>query len=305
MHWKNADPDIPVLKQTKIQAKPTGRNTTTVSSRLAPGRSELSKVPVRQGQEESLVYQSRVGVKFSRGSNPQVYQHLRVGRSVASEYFPLFVCSAVASVGGGGKIRSLDCGRSSARTKNRMVVPSGSGLDTSHASRSSGCEAAPAIWNCRAQQFKLWGGNPELIASCGVSHPEECSSIIFEQLWQSLRAGADPELIRQLDCQFQLTERIEINYKGFDNLTLGKMLNSVQEQIDQQLSSMAKPGAQMCQTSLRLVPTGDPNCFVRAEFSTNQPPRSSLDHFWGWIGWRNGFEVLHNPPNIRSALKFL
>ena len=149
--------------------------------------------------------------------------------------------------------------------------------------------------------FKLWGGNPELIASCGASHPEECSSIIFEHLWQSLRAGADPGLVRQLDCQFQLAEQIKINYKGFDHLTIGKMLKSVQEQIDQQLSSMAKPGAQMCQTSVRLEPAGDPNlnCFVRAEFAKSKPPQASLDRFLGWIGWRNGFEVLHDPPNIR------
>jgi hypothetical protein len=149
--------------------------------------------------------------------------------------------------------------------------------------------------------FKLWGGNPELIASCGVPHPEACSSIIFDRLWQSLRADADPGLVRQLDCQFKLIEQIDINYKGFGNLTVEKMLDSVQEQIDQQMDSLAKSGAQLCQTSLRLEPTGDPNlkCFVRAEFSNDKSPHTSLDRFWGWIGWRNGFEVLNEPPNIR------
>src|SRR5271157_4969792 len=33
--------------------------------------------------------------------------------------------------------------------------------------------------------FKMWGGgNPELMSSCGVRQPEDCSGIIFAQLWQ-------------------------------------------------------------------------------------------------------------------------
>jgi hypothetical protein len=53
--------------------------------------------------------------------------------------------------------------------------------------------------------------------------------------------------------------------------------------------------------SLRIEATGDPdrNCFVRAEFSREHSLSTSLERFWGWVGWRNGFEVLNDPPNIR------
>jgi hypothetical protein len=131
--------------------------------------------------------------------------------------------------------------------------------------------------------FKLWGDNPELMASCGVTDPEECSSIIFDRLWQAVRADADPGLVRRLDCQFTLIERIQINYKGFGKLTVGRMLNSIHAQIDQQMSSMARTETQPCQTALRLEPTGHPHlsCFVRAEFSKDKLPRASLDRFLG------------------------
>lgn len=155
-------------------------------------------------------------------------------------------------------------------------------------------------------RFKMWdGGNPELMSSCGVRQPEDCSGIIFDRLWESLRADSDPVVVRQLDCQFKLTEEIDINYRGFDNLTIGKMLQRVQEQIDQQMVSMAKSGSQPCQTLLQLKLTGDPNlsCFVRAEFAKEKSSHVSLDMFWGWIGWRNGFDVLHDPPNIRIHFK--
>src|SRR5438477_12205812 len=53
-------------------------------------------------------------------------------------------------------------------------------------------------------QFGLWGGNQELRASCGTDDPEGCSMVIFNRLWQSVRSDANPTLVRQLDCQFQL-----------------------------------------------------------------------------------------------------
>ena len=55
--------------------------------------------------------------------------------------------------------------------------------------------------------------------------PEGCSVVIFNGLWESVRADADPLLVRQLDCQFQLAEAIRINYKGFYKLTTGELLN--------------------------------------------------------------------------------
>jgi len=150
--------------------------------------------------------------------------------------------------------------------------------------------------------FKLWGGNPRLIASCGGVDPEACSSIIFGKLWESIRAGTDKKLIRKLDCQFELAKRININYQGLGDLTMKTMLDSIQEQIDAQMDHMVKSGSRPCQNSLRLQVTGDPDlkCFVRAEFSHDhdKEPPISLETLWGWISWRNGFDVLYTPPAI-------
>jgi len=150
--------------------------------------------------------------------------------------------------------------------------------------------------------FKLWGGNPRLIASCGGVDPEACSSIIFGKLWESIRADADKKLIRKLDCQFELAKRININYQGLGALTMKTMLDSIQEQIDAQMDHMVKSGSRPCQNSLRLQVRGDPDlkCFVRAEFSHDhdKEPPISLETLWGWISWRNGFDVLYTPPAI-------
>jgi len=148
--------------------------------------------------------------------------------------------------------------------------------------------------------FKLWGGNPRLIDSCGGVGAEACSSIIFGKLWESIRADADKKLIRRLDCQFELAQKIIIDYQGFGDRTMKAMLDSIQEQIDAQMDHLGKAGLQSCQNSLRLQITGSPDlkCFVRAEFSNDKGPPISLERLWGWIGWRNGFDVLNTPPAI-------
>lgn len=150
-------------------------------------------------------------------------------------------------------------------------------------------------------RFKLWGGNPELMSSCGVRQAEDCSGVIFASLWHSVRADSDPGLVRRLDCQFKLVEQIDINYSGFEEMKTGEMLENLQQQIDHGMAGLAKSGSQACQTSLQLKITGDPNlsCFVRAEFAKEKSPHHvSLDMLLGWIGWRNGFEALHDPPAI-------
>ena len=108
------------------------------------------------------------------------------------------------------------------------------------------------------------------------------------------------KLIRKLDCQFELAKKIVIDYQGFGDRTMKAMLDSIQEQIDAQMDHMVKSGFQPCQNSLRLQITGDPDlkCFVRAEFSHDKDPPISLERLWGWISWRNGFDVLYTPPAI-------
>jgi len=153
-------------------------------------------------------------------------------------------------------------------------------------------------------EFQLWGGNPELLASCGVDDPEECSGIIFHRLWESIRREADPELVKKLDCQFQMLDEIKIDYRGFYALRLGEMLQRMQEQIDRQLLDRAHGPEATCAASLCLLPTGSPNlrCYVRAEFSEDGR-KPSLSLFLGWIAFRNGFDVLHSPPQIELPFR--
>ena len=139
-----------------------------------------------------------------------------------------------------------------------------------------------------------------LLASCGTTQAEECSGIIFNRLWASVREDADPALVQKLDCQFRLIEQVKIEYKGFYALRVGEMLKRIQEQIDQQLPTRTSGAAAPCETSLRLQPTGNPNlkCWVRVEFSEDGGGPVSLDRLLGWISWRNGFDVLNSPPDI-------
>jgi len=48
-------------------------------------------------------------------------------------------------------------------------------------------------------EFGLWGDNEPLHDSCGTKDPEGCSVVILNRLWESVRADADPALVRQLD----------------------------------------------------------------------------------------------------------
>ena len=149
-------------------------------------------------------------------------------------------------------------------------------------------------------EFGLWDQNPELLSSCGTSDPEHCSGIIFERLWQAVRAEADPELVHRLDCQFQLMELIKVRYKGFYKLRIGEILENMQQQINKQLTFI-EPGAILgCDRILILRPTREVNlkCWSRIEFSEDNRDPVTLKLFLGWISWRNGFEIHHSPPYI-------
>lgn len=149
-------------------------------------------------------------------------------------------------------------------------------------------------------EWRLWSGNTELNSSCGTAHAEECSAIIFERLWESLRQEADPHLVRDLDCQFTLLDLIEIDSSGFCSMRVGGVLREVQEQIESQLPILRARLPVHCSAELRLEPTGSPDleCWVRAEFSERAREPLNLGRLLGWISWRNGFGVIHSPPEI-------
>jgi hypothetical protein len=156
-------------------------------------------------------------------------------------------------------------------------------------------------------QFGLWGENQQLRDSCGVNDPEGCSVVIFNRLWESVRSDADPALVRQLDCQFQLTEAIQINYKGFRNLTTGELIKRLQSQIDAQMATFEARGQSPCQNALDIVVEGKPDkhCFMDASFAKprkgqpkDQPMETSLEMILGWLGVRNFFMARHVPPQV-------
>jgi hypothetical protein len=115
-------------------------------------------------------------------------------------------------------------------------------------------------------QFGLWGDNQPLHDSCGTKNAEACSSVILNRLWESVREDADPALVHQLDCQFQLAHAIHVSLKGFHQLTTGGMIRRLQSQIDSQLPTLAASGVPNCQRSLPLDVAGEPDmgCFVVA-----------------------------------------
>jgi len=160
-------------------------------------------------------------------------------------------------------------------------------------------------------KFHLWGDNQQLRDSCGVNDPEGCSVVIFNRLWESVRSDADPSLVRQLDCQFQLAEAIEINYKGFYGITTRGLLEQLQSQVNAQMANLEHASTPPCQNSLTLEVEGKPvkDCFVDASFArhrkgqpndqpTDQPTEANLETVLGWLGVRNFFMARHVPPEI-------
>jgi hypothetical protein len=105
--------------------------------------------------------------------------------------------------------------------------------------------------------------------------PLPCASvaIVLRKTWKfsfgnpSFSASdADPSLVRQLDCQFQVTQSIHIHETKFYKLTTGDLVKAIQSQINDQLSKLAATGTTLCQTSLTLEVAGNPDahCFVDA-----------------------------------------
>jgi len=152
-------------------------------------------------------------------------------------------------------------------------------------------------------QFGLWGDNQPLHDSCGTKDPEGCSVVILNRLWESVRGDADPALVRQLDCQFQLVQAIHVSLKGFHQLTTREMIRRLQSQIDSQLGTLAASGVASCQSSLTLEVAGKPDmgCFVAAPHRKDERPYwddLTLDQAFGVLGTRNLFSTVHYPPKL-------
>jgi len=157
-------------------------------------------------------------------------------------------------------------------------------------------------------QFGLWGDNQPLHDSCGTKDPEGCSSVILNRLWESVRGDADPTVVRQLDCQFQLVHSIHVSLKGFHGFTTREMLRRLQSQIDSQLPALAASGVPSCQSSLTLDVAGKPDmdCFVVAPHRKEERKSwddLTLDRALAVLEIRNFFRTAHYPPKI--TLDFL
>ena len=158
-------------------------------------------------------------------------------------------------------------------------------------------------------QFGLWGDNQPLHDSCGTKNPEGCSGVILNRLWESVRGDADPALVHQLDCQFQLARSIHVRLKGFHQLTTREMIQRLQTQIDSQLPTLMASGAPSCQrSSLTLDVAGEPDmgCFVVAPHRKEERKYwddVTLDQALAVLGTQNQFRTVHYPPKI--TLDFL
>jgi hypothetical protein len=123
-------------------------------------------------------------------------------------------------------------------------------------------------------EFGLWGENQALRDSCEDNHPEGCSVVILNRLWESVRADADPALVRALDCQFQLAEAVRIDTAGFEKLTT---------------------------LSLGVEGKPDKSCFVSSPFEkgeSDKEEKTTLRRALAVLGSRNLFRVSHTPPTI-------
>ncbi len=155
--------------------------------------------------------------------------------------------------------------------------------------------------------FHLWSDNESLRRSCGTQDPEECSGIIFDNLWESIRSGADSQLVRRLDCQFTMVERLRVRYRGLSVLRMGAILDSLNKQIANQLSVIKETLPTGCSGDLSLRIVGNPNleCWARVEFSEDGRDPVSLASFLGWFDWRNAFAAVHVPPFIELRFREL
>jgi hypothetical protein len=157
-------------------------------------------------------------------------------------------------------------------------------------------------------QFGLWGDNQPLRDSCGTKDAEGCSSVILNQLWESVRGDADPALVHQLDCQFQLVHSIHVSLKGFHGLTTREMIQRLQSQINSQLPTLAASSVSNCQSSLTLDVAGKPDlgCFVVAPHRKEEGKYwndLTLDRALAVLEIRDLFRTVHYPPKI--TLDFL
>ena len=148
-----------------------------------------------------------------------------------------------------------------------------------------------------------WGDNEALHDSCGTRDAEGCSEVILDHLWDSVQGDADPALLRQLSCQFQLVQAIHVSLKGFHGMTTRYMVKQLQSQIDMQLAAMKTSGTITCQTSLSLEVAGKPDmdCFVVAPHGKNAgiPVNDMpLDRALDALGLQNQFSTYHYPPKL-------
>jgi len=117
-----------------------------------------------------------------------------------------------------------------------------------------------------------------------------------------VRANADPSLVGQLDCQFQVTQSIHIDETKFYKLTTGELVKAIQFQNNDQLSKLAATGTTLCQTSLTLEVAGNPDAhyFVAAPHGKQVADVKdiTLDKVLNGLGFSNLFRTVHEPPKI-------
>jgi hypothetical protein len=161
---------------------------------------------------------------------------------------------------------------------------------------TAGVELHMSLGMAIRNEFGLWSYNEPLRRSCGSNHPDDCSAIIIDQLWHRIRQSADQSFVQRLDEQFSLADQIKIDYSSFNLVKIGSLLSKIQNQIDVQtrydISTLSRP------LELKIIGEVNLDGYTRAEIAEPGVEPMSLERLFGWIGWRNGFSVRHNPPYV-------
>jgi len=90
------------------------------------------------------------------------------------------------------------------------------------------------------------GYNKELVKSCAKEaeedeeemHIDGCSGIIIGALWNKLRNEADPALVKDLDEQYSLLNKIEIKNRNYRQKNLGEIIDDINLQLTDLLVSI-------------------------------------------------------------------
>jgi len=147
-------------------------------------------------------------------------------------------------------------------------------------------------------EFGLWRGNTELLASCGSTnmHPDSASSVIIKATWMKLRQEADPEFIRKTDAFRATAKAIVLKAPAFEWTPMSNalaMFNTAAAEFH------ANHRNQQDRAPVRVVLSGSVTSDWPVVFENPEAKDASLYDVIRRIAINHGFEVFYEYPRIR------